>query len=256
MVRMVLTQTLQEQRALCSSACRQQQSLQHPAAAAELLVHLVMDLLHAAVRVALRQIPTAYRQRRQQLLHLQVPATQQQGMHQQAAQVLCCRLGLTPQPVCPVGDKVSAPSAAPAPAGTAGVGADTVAATAAGLAGAAANAVATVAAASAAAAAGKEGMSSSRQVMYSNRTVVLTFTDPTLPYQLSKLVKVSQKSWGKCMDRTLLEPAAICIQALMLCHIVPATAPTAGSLPVRPCRALLSSLLALWLCRTPATCTC
>lgn len=29
-----------------------------------------------------------------------------------------------------------------------------------------------------------------RQTMYSNRTVVLTFSDPTLPYQLSKLVKV------------------------------------------------------------------
>lgn len=27
-------------------------------------------------------------------------------------------------------------------------------------------------------------------MQYSNRTVVLTFTDPTLPYQLSKLVKV------------------------------------------------------------------
>lgn len=29
-----------------------------------------------------------------------------------------------------------------------------------------------------------------REMQYSNRTVVLTFTDPTLPYQLSKLVKV------------------------------------------------------------------
>lgn len=32
-----------------------------------------------------------------------------------------------------------------------------------------------------------------RETSYSHRTVVLTFTDPTLPYQLSKLVKVRSR---------------------------------------------------------------
>jgi hypothetical protein len=32
-------------------------------------------------------------------------------------------------------------------------------------------------------------------MLYGNRTVVLTFSDPTLPYQLSKLVKVSWQAY-------------------------------------------------------------
>jgi hypothetical protein len=89
-----------------------------------------------------------------------------------------------------LGDKVPAPPAAAAAAGPAGVAGGAAAAAGAGPASVAGGAAAPAAAANADAAAGKEGLSSSHLVMYSNRTVVLTFTDPTLPYQLSKLVKV------------------------------------------------------------------
>jgi hypothetical protein len=51
-------------------------------------------------------------------------------------------------------------------------------------------------------------VSSSRQVVYSNRTVVLTFTDPTLPYQLSKLVKVRRYCMSHAVRANLAAAAA------------------------------------------------
>jgi hypothetical protein len=80
-----------------------------------------------------------------------------------------------------LGDKAAAATPAPAAAAAA--------------AAAAADTAATPAPAAASTSAEKEGPSC-QTMLYGNRTVVLTFSDPTLPYQLSKLVKVSWQAIG------------------------------------------------------------